>query len=50
MDKNDAVNWWKNLSPEDKLNYANNYYNTDDINSLTIKQIIDLSIYLKTED
>lgn len=46
-EKSDALNWWKNLSSEVKLKYANDYYTTDDVNSLTIKQIIDLSVYLK---
>lgn len=49
MNKKDTIKWWKELPPENKLKYANDYYTTDDVNSLTIKQIVDLSYYLKLE-
>lgn len=48
-EKTDAVKWWKGLSEADKLKYANDYYTTDDVNSLTIKQIVDLSYYILIE-
>ena len=44
-----AFDWWNNLSNEDRLKYANDYYSTDDVNSLNLKQIVQLSSYILKE-
>lgn len=48
-DKQKAFRWWTNLPPKEKELYAMQYYKADNVNDLTIIEIINLMNYLYKE-